>query len=162
MAIDDEEISQLAIVLYTKNYFFDYATQYARQNKTLPSAANFSLSPAEFAEFAKYLQNKEYSYKTETEIALDSLKNISTREKYFDAIKPEYTALQGKLAHDKQKDLEKNKTEIKQILESEIVSRFYFLKGRIAHSLQYDEDFEKANTLLEEAARYNTLLQARK
>jgi carboxyl-terminal processing protease len=157
--LTDDEISKLAIVLYSKNYIFDFATQYAKQHNTIAPATNFTLSDGEFTDFTSYLQNKDYTYKTETEIALDSLKDIASREKYFDAIKPEYTALQGKLSHDKQKDLLKNKMEIKKILESEIVSRYYFLKGRIAHSLQYDKDLEQAELLINQAPQYQALLQ---
>lgn len=157
--IKDKPTSKLAIVLYSKNYIFDYATQYAKQHKSIAPASTFKLSDAEFDDFAKYIQNKDYSYKTETEIALDSLKETATRENYFDAIKPEYEELQGKLAHDKQKDLLKNKDEIKELLESEIVSRYYFMKGRLAHSLLYDDDFEKATSLIEQPAEYKELLR---
>ncbi len=159
VALEDDKISKLAVMLYSKNYFFDYATQYAKQHNTIAPASNFSLSESEFTLFSQYLQSKDYTYKTETEIALDSLKNIAAREKYFSAIQSEYTALQSKLAHDKQKDLLKNKTEIKQILESEIVSRYYYLRGRIAHGLQYDKDFEKASSLLQQPTQYSALLQ---
>ena len=159
VALEDDKISKLAVMLYSKNYFFDYATQYAKQHNTIAPASNFSLSESDFTSFTQYLQNKDYTYKTETEIALDSLKNIAAREKYFSAIQSEYTALQSKLAHDKQKDLLKNKTEIKQILESEIVSRYYYLRGRIAHGLQYDKDFEKASSLLQQPTQYSALLQ---
>src|SRR5690606_36295883 len=72
--IDDEPLSKLAVALYTKNYLFDYATQYAKQHPTIPTAASFVLTDAEFASFGKWLDGKEYSYKSETEIALDSLK----------------------------------------------------------------------------------------
>jgi carboxyl-terminal processing protease len=157
--ITDVPTSQLAIVLYSKNFIFDYATQYAKQHSTIAPAASFKLTDAEFDQFAKYLQNKDYAYKTATETALDSLKAIAESEKYFDAIKPEYEALQGKLAHDKQKDLIKNKTEIQEILENEIVSRYYFLKGRWASRLQYDNDFSKALGLLEQPNSYNEILK---
>jgi carboxyl-terminal processing protease len=120
------------------------------------------MTDAEFNDFTKYLQNKDYSYKTETEIALDSLKQIASRENYYEAIKTEYIALEGKLSHDKQKDLMKNKAEIKQLLESEITSRYYFQKGRIAQGLQYDKDVIKANSILSNHSNYSGLLQAKK
>jgi len=159
MKLSDDPISKLAVVLYSKNLIFDYATQYAKQHSAISPAASFTLSETDYNEFAKYLQNKDYSYKTETEIALDSLKETATREKYFDAIKPEYTALQGKLSHDKQKDLQKHKEDIKHILDSEIVSRYYYQKGRIAHGLQYDKNIEKAIALIAEPTQMSALLQ---
>jgi len=160
--IEDEQLSKLAVVLYTKNYLFDYATQYAKQHSTIPAAGSFSLSDAEFTAFTKWLEGKDYSYKSVTEIALDSLKQVATREKHFDAIKTEFNAVQNKVAHDKKQDLLKRKDEIKKLLENEIVSRYYYLRGRIEHSLRTDKDMEKAITLITEPTQYKGILTAKK
>jgi len=160
--IEDEELSKLAIALYTKNYLFDYATQYAKQHSTIAPAGAFSLTDAEFNAFSKWLEGKDYSYKSETEVALDSLKNIATREKYFDAMKGEFATLQNKVAHDKQQDLLKYKDEIKRLLENEIISRYYFLRGRIEHGLRTDNDLAKAINLINQPTQYQALLQPKK
>lgn len=162
VVVENQHISKLAIALYTKNYFFDYATSYAKKHPNIPAAGSFSLSDAEFNAFAKWLEGKDYSYKSETEIALDSLKNIATREKYFEAIKTDFGSLQTKVTHDKQQDLLKHKTEIAKLLENEIVSRYYFLRGRIEHSLRSDNDIAKALSLLSEPSNYQALLQPKK
>lgn len=159
VVVKDERISKLSVILYTRNYLFDYATNYAKQHSSIPPAHSFSLSEAEFGAFAKWLDEKDYSYKTETEIALDSLKAVAEREKYFDAVKTEFAAVQGKLNHDKQKDLMKHKDEVKKLLENEIVSRYYFLRGRIEHSLRFDDDVNKAIALLTQPAEYQALLK---
>jgi len=160
--INDDDLSKLALVLYTKHFIFDFATLFTKDHKSISQASSFQMTDADFNDFTKYLQNKDYSYKTETEIALDSLKQIASRENYYEAIKTEYIALEGKLSHDKQKDLMKNKAEIKQLLESEISSRYYFQKGRIAQGLQYDKDVIKANSILSNHSNYSGLLQAKK
>ncbi|HXS36452.1 MAG TPA: S41 family peptidase [Flavipsychrobacter sp.] len=159
--VKDEPISQLAITLYTKNYFFDYATEYVHQHPTIASASSFSLTEAEFNEFAKWLEGKDYSYETETEEALDSLKATAIREKYYDASKSEFASLQAKLSHDKKQDLVKNKDEIKHFLENEIASRYYFLRGRIAQGLRNDNDFAKALDILGEQTEYKATLQGK-
>jgi carboxyl-terminal processing protease len=160
--VEDEPYSKLAIALYTKNYLFDYATQYATAHKTIAPPATFALSKEDFNDFTKWLGNKDYSYKSETEIALDSLKEIAVREKYFDAMKPEYAAVQNKLSHDKKQDLLKHQDEITRLLENEIISRYYFLRGRIENSLKSDQDLKKAITLIEQPTQYQALLQPRK
>jgi len=162
VAVTDEQLSKLAIALYTKNYFFDYATQYAKQHKSIAPAGSFSMTDAEFSDFTKWLEGKDYSYKSETEVALDSFKSIATREKYFESMKDEFKTLQTKVAHDKQQDLLKHKKEVKRLLENEIVSRYYFLRGRIEHGLQSDEDLEKAVSILGAPTQYQALLQPKK
>lgn len=160
--IEDDPVSKLAITLYIKNYFFDYATQYAKQHKTIAAPGTFGLTKDEFNDFVKWLDNKDYSYKTETEIALDSLKAVATREKYFDAVKADYASLEAKVSHDKKQDLLKHQQEITEMLESEIVSRYYFLRGRIANNLKTDPDLKKATELIYTPAQYQALLQPRK
>jgi carboxyl-terminal processing protease len=156
--LKDEPMSMIAVALYTKNYIFDYATEYAGKHPSIPSAATFTLTDAEFGQFAKWVDNKDYSYKTETEEGLDSLRNIAIREKYYDEAKGDFDALQAKLSHDKKQDLLKHKEQVKEMLENEIASRYYYTRGRIAQGLQYDKELDKALALLNAPAEYNGLL----
>lgn len=160
--VSSPTVSKIAIALYAKNFIFDYTTQYVRRHPKLQDAADFSLSDADWNDFTKWLEGKDYAYKTATEIALDSLQQTAVREKYYDAAKPEFATLRAKLSHDKKQDLQKNRAQVKEMLESEIISRYYFLRGRIAHSLRSDEDVAKALALLSAPAQYQALLQPKK
>jgi len=160
--IKQEPISRLVVALYTKNYLFDYTTIYVQAHPTIVTANNFSVTEADFNQFTKWLEKKDYSYQTETEDALDSLKATAIREKYYDAAKTEITALQSKLLHDKKQDLLKNKDEITHLLENEIVSRYYYQRGRIAQSLRNDKEFAKAIEILEQPIQYKSYLEVKK
>ena len=162
ITVENEDMSKLGITLYTKNYLFEYATVYAKQHASIPSASDFSLSDAEFQGFTKWLDGKDYDYKSETEIALDSIQSLAEKEKFLDAIKADLATLKTKIVHDKLQDLLKNKEEIKKLLESEIVSRFYFMKGRIEQSFRYDNDLEKAVYFVEQPAQMQAMLQVKK
>jgi len=157
--IKDEPMSMIAVTLYTKNYLFDYATEYASKHPTIPAASKFSLTDDEFNQFSKWVENKDYSYKTETEMQLDSLEKIATKEKYYDNAKGEFEALKGKLSHDKKQDLLKHKDQVKQMLENEIASRYYYTRGRIAQGLQYDKDVDRALALITQPSEYQKILK---
>ena len=157
--IKDDPMSMIAVTLYTKNYLFDYATEYARQHKTIPPAEKFLLTDDEYNQFTKWIENKDYSYETETEEGLDSLKNIAIREKYYDASKQEFEALKAKLSHDKKQDLFKHKDQVRHMLENEIASRYYYTHGRIGQGLQYDNELDKALALLAAPGEYSALLR---
>jgi carboxyl-terminal processing protease len=159
IAVKDDQVPMVAVTLYTRNYLFDYATEYAKSHQTIPAADKFSLTDAEFGQFAKWVENKDYSYKTETETALDSLKKIATREKYYEASKSEFDALKNKLSHDKKQDLQKNKSQVKQMLENEIASRYFYSRGRIAQAMQYDKEVERAMALINNPAEYQGSLK---
>ena len=160
--IKEEAASMIGVTLYVKNYLFDYATDYTGKHKTIAEAAKFSLTDAEFNDFTKWLDKKDYSYKTETENQLDTLKAVALREKYYDESKQEFEALKAKVSHDKKQDLLKNKESVKFMLENEIVSRYYFSRGRIAQNMQHDKDLDKALDLIAQPAEYSALLKVKK
>lgn len=162
ITVPNEDISKLSVTLYVKNMFFEYATQYVKTHKTIAPAGNFAITDAEFADFAKWLEGKDYAYKTDAEIALDSFKQITTRNKSFDALKAEYNALLTKASHDKKQDLQKNKKEITRLLQSEIITRYYYIRGRIENGLKDDEDFNKAISILTQPVQYQALLAPKK
>lgn len=162
VAVTDDDISKLSITLYIKNFFFDYATQYVKENKTIAPAGSFALNDTDFAKFAKWLDGKDFSYKTETEIALDSFKQIAQRDKAFDGLKTEYSALVAKSSHDKKQDLQKHKAEVMRLLQSEIVTRYYYQRGRIENGLITDKDFNRAVSILTQPAQYTALLSPKK
>ena len=162
VVMKDNPICKIAVTLYTKNYMFDYATEYNRQHSTIPAAGQFQLTDAEFNQFTKWMDSKDYSYKTETEEALDSLKKIAVKEKYYDDARQEFETLKTKLSHDKKQDMLKHKDQVRHMLENEIVSRYYYTRGRIAQSMQYDKDLDKAMALLAVTdGEYKTLLKAK-
>ena len=159
VAVTDEPMSLIAVTLYTKNYIFDYATEYASKHKTIAAPDKFALTDEEFNQFAKWVENKDYSYKSETELQLDSLKKTALKEKYFESVKSEFDAMKTKLSHDKKQDLIKHKDQIKHILESEIASRYYYTRGRMAQTMQYDKELEKAVSLINTPEEYSKLLK---
>ncbi|NSL89749.1 S41 family peptidase [Chitinophaga sp. Mgbs1] len=156
--VEPTYISQVAVSLIRKQYIFDYATTYYYKHPKVAPAGDFSLTDEEFSDFERYLDNKDYSYKTRSEDALETFKTTARKEKYYDALTKELEALEQKMKHDKKQDLLKNKTEIKRLLEEEIVNRYYAQQGRIAKSLAWDRDVNEAISVLHDAVRYKKLL----
>ena len=152
------ESSKLASTLYNKNLVFEYATEYVSKHVSIAPADQFQLSDADMDLFFAWLDKKEYTYKTKTEEALERMKTVAEKEKYFEDIKAEYEALAKTLSHDKKQDLIKNKAEIKKMLQTEIISRYYFQKGRSINDMQDDAEVKEAISVLYDAARYNKIL----
>ncbi len=158
--LEDENLSPLTLTLLSKSFIFDYATQYYYKHPTIAPAAEFALTDNDFNDFEKWLSDKDYSYKTESEQVLANLKETAEKEKYFDNVKNEFNALSSKLSHDKTQDLLKNKQEVMHILANEIVSRYYFQKGRVINKLKRDDkDLQKALILLSNNKDYKSLLK---
>ncbi|ACU58556.1 S41 family peptidase [Chitinophaga pinensis] len=158
-AVEPTLLSQVAITLLRKQYIFDFATQYYYSHPKIAAANTFELSEDDFSDFLKYLDGRNYSYKTRSEEALESFQATARKEKYYEAVAKEFEALQVKMKHDKKQDLLKNKTEIKRLLEEEIASRYYMQRGRIEKSLSSDNEVNEAIAVLHSPERYQQLLK---
>ncbi|MCY7410589.1 MAG: S41 family peptidase [Chitinophagales bacterium] len=157
-----EKFSPIAGSLYSKNLIFDYATQYKLAHATIPSAMEFHLTDAEYDDFVKSLNGKDYDYTTKSEEKLKDFKSAAENEEYWAALKEDYEHLQSEMKHDKENDLVKFKDEIKGLLEEEISMRYYYQNGRIEASLKDDPEVAKAIEVLNDTELYTKTLQASK
>lgn len=158
VATEARKYNNIEISLKNKLLIFDYATKYRNAHSALPSAKEFRLTDADYEDFTAFLNGKDYDYTTKSETTMDELKKIAEQEKYYEDVKPEFEALQTKIAHNKKADLTKFKREIIQLLEGEIASRYYFQKGRLEASVKEDEEVKKAIELLDDNSKYSSLL----
>lgn len=156
--VESTVLSQVAITLLRKQFIFDYATRYYYAHPQTPAATTAFVTEDVFEEFLKFLDGKDYSYKTRSEEALDNFRATATKEKYYDGLQKEFDALQAKMKHDKKQDLLRNKEEIRQLLEEEIANRYFPQAGRIERSLSWDRDVEEAVALLQNPQKYQQLL----
>jgi len=157
--IPQDRFANITQVLVGKLLVFDYATQYRNTHPTVGDAKSFALSDADFADFAKYISGKDYKYSNRSEKVLADLKTETDKDKEFADIKTEYDALKVKLEAAKANDLQQHKEEIKQVLENEIASRYYFEKGRYECNFKYDKELARAAKLMSDKAEVATILK---
>ena len=156
--VEQEYMSALAVALIQKSLIFDYATAFCKSHPSIAQASEFMITDEIYNDFRNFLSDKEYAYSTSTEKYLDELKAIAKEEKYYEAVEKDITALESKLKNDKADDLNKYRQEISEMLKSEILSRYYYQKGRIEGSLSDDKDVLKAIEILSDKAQYNKIL----
>ena len=156
--VEPDYISNISIALIQKYLTFDYATKFYYEHPNIESPANFKITDEIYNDFKNFLSTKEYEYSTNTEKALKLLREAAKDEKYLEAIDAEIADLEKKLQSDKSVDLDKNKDEICQLLESEILTRYYFEKGRIEGMLKHDKTLAKAIEVLSDKAQYKKIL----
>lgn len=153
------DLSRLVIAMLENNIMFDFATEYAIKNTTIKPAAEFSLSDDEYSGFKAYVLSKEFTYSTISEDKVEKVKRTLEDEGFFDDVEEEYIALLSKVTPSKERDLEKFKDQIKNILQNEIVSRYYFQTGRAENSFREDDFINESVTLLQNLPKYNTILR---
>ncbi len=143
--------------LVSKSIIFDYASRYRTLHSSIPSG-DFVLSDADWKDFLNYISDKEYDYITKSEKSLEDFKKNAEDELYLATLKTDIETLQSKLKHNKQEDIEKNKTDIVTLLETEIASRYGYQQGRIKESLTHDMEVKKAIEMLNDKITYTGIL----
>jgi carboxyl-terminal processing protease len=159
LSLKKEDLSRLATLLFIKNIFFNYATEYHASNKEISGANNFHLSDAEYLVFKNYVANAKLNYTSLAEESLTKLKDAAEKEGVFEDIKMEYENTLVKVRANQEADLEKRRDEITEMLESEIVSRYYYQKGRTINSFQHDPVVVKAIETAGNVDAYNAILK---
>ena len=158
LVTESEVSSKILLSLFRERLFFDYATEYRLKNENILSAKDFKITDEKFLDFKNFLSDKDYEYETDTEKAYKKLKKVAEEENYFESMKNNFDLLVTKIDDAKSDDLEKNKDFVKEILANEIVSRYYYQKGRIQSSLNYDKDILEAITVLSDSTKYKQIL----
>lgn len=156
--VEPRKLSDIAFNLGLKMLYFDFATEFRHKNKEIASVAEFEISDDIYQEFVSWLETKEFDYTTDSEKMMEKLKDVAEDEKYFERIETQYTALLDQVKHNKTRDLEAFKPEVKELLKGELVSRYYHQTGRIEAMLEKDEDVAKALEVLSNIEEYNSIL----
>lgn len=153
-----DTVANITAYLAVDDVVFDYATEYYQKHPELESVAKFKLTDEDYAVFCQKVKDSEFKYDKQTESALQSLKKIAEFEGYLNAAKEEFEALEKKLNHDIDFDLQQNREEIEQMLSDEIIKRFFYQAGAVEQSLKYDTNLEKAIEILNDEVKYKEIL----
>jgi carboxyl-terminal processing protease len=157
--VKQDRFANVTQTLVSKLLIFDYATIYRNTHDKIANPHEFHLTDVEYNDFVKYLADKNYSYTTATEKLINNLKTEATKEKQFTDIQAEYDALKAKMISSKKNDLQQNKEEIKQVLENEIASRYYYEKGRYETNFKYDKELAQSVKIMQDKSQIASILK---
>lgn len=160
--VKQEEMPNIVYYLSRDNMIFDFATQYCIKHPTIAPAKEFQLTDADYRDFKDMVIKADFKYDQQSEKLLKSLKEMAEFEGYMDDAKDEFAALEQKLQHNLERDLDYFADDIKEQLSLEIVRRYYYQKGEVIEELKTDDDLKEAKAILADPARYASLLSAPK
>ena len=137
----------------------NWELKYLSTHPTIAPAKNFVISDADYADFKQAVLKSGFKYDRESKKYLEGLVKLARFEGYYDDAKPEFDALEKKLNHNIAKDLDYNKQTLKQLLTSDLVSAYYYQRGSMENSLQFDKQWKRAVELLKDPTAYKKILQ---
>ena len=141
---------------------FDYVVEYIAQHPTIAPAAEFHISDADWQAFKERVIKSGFTYDPVSKKQFAELVKTAKFEGYYDDAKPAFDELEKKLNHDVAFGLDRNEETIRRILESEIISAYYYQAGAIEASLNYDKQLKEAIRLLKNPEEYKKLLAPQK
>lgn len=157
--VETPKLSPITISLLNKSLFFDYANAYKKNNKTIAPAVSFQLTDQDYADFLTSLEGKDYAYVSKTERLLADLRTEAEKENKLPAVKADLEDLKAKMLGAKKTDLTTFKPEIKRVLETQIVSRYYYEKGKVIQAFQYDKELSAAKAVLSNSSKMMAILK---
>ena len=148
------------IVYYLSNddVIIRYGTKYVQTHTAPASVADFSITDADFSQFKQMVLESKFTYDRLSERRLQDLKKTAQFEGYYDDAKAEFDALEAKLSHNLEKELDRHEHDIRQLLAMEIVKRYFYEAGTIQETLKDDTDLKQAIEILSDADKYNKIL----
>ena len=153
-----EELSTLLYYLIQEMAIFDFATEFRIKNKSIASPEEFTISDEVYDEFTAYLKSTGFSYDLQSAKILANLKKMIEFEGYTDITKSEIEALEKKLHANLDHSLKHFSKNVKDLLATEIIKRYYGQKGEIIYNMREDIDLKESLKVLNDSDSYRKIL----
>lgn len=144
VVLTDSQKLDITYNLYRDHLFFDYATRYYRQHSSIAPAHEFQLSDNDIEDFCRFLDEKNFSYETETGRNLGELIKMAKQEDLDSTLLAELEAFKPRLTVDYRAAIQRNRTEVEKLLGGEIIKRYYYHRGYYAYMLKSDKYISRA------------------
>ena len=144
IVLNDSAKVDICYSLFLNHYFFDYATRYHRLHDSIAKPDQFMLTDGDIEDFCKFLDERKFKYETETGKFFADMLKMAKHEDIDSTTLAQLEALEPMLTPDFREAIERNKDEVKEMLGSEIVLRYYYQRGQAAYNLRFDDEIKRA------------------
>ena len=156
--LDETKLSNIADALVKNDGIFNFVTDYYYKNPNLGTTIP-SISDADFIAFKAFLKKENFSFDTETELALKKTLATAKKEKLDASIAVEYQQLLTALQKSEENLLNQNQKEIKNLILDEIIKRYQYKEGLYLYYTKNNSEIKKAVGILNNQLEYNNLLK---
>ena len=153
-----EELSTLLYYLARDMAIFDFATVYTLEHETIAPAESFEISDRDYENFKKLLKSRNFNYDLISVKVLKDLKQAIEFEGFAEIAKEEIASLEKKLQANLDHSLTHFEKDIRILIASEIVTRYYGQRGTIIYSLNKDTVLKEAYSILGDEKKYKEYL----
>ena len=156
--VKQERLPNILYYLVRDNLIFDYATDFCLKHPVIASAEKFELTDADYTDFKNKVKGADFKYDQQSEKILKTLKEAAEFEGYMKEASAEFKALENKLTHNLDRDLDYFSKDIKEMIAEEIIKRYYYQRGAIIQQRKGDNELDEAVKILTNPERYQQIL----
>lgn len=157
---DEEYVSHFAVMLYSLGYIEDWADIYMRSHQNMDiDVRTFSISDDDYADFCRFIEDKDVPYESETRKALTTLRTAAEKERYDASLEGVLQGLDEMIKDDKMSNMQTYRTEITKILNQQLLLRYAYQAGAIEGVMVKDEMVNSAIDLILDSAEYERILR---
>lgn len=148
-------LSEFSRAILSQDIVFKYVNTFVNQHDSIGPAADFRFD--EFDSFVSFAKKQDFEFKSEAEKLLEQLsKNV--KENNMDVVN-KINGLNDEVQNFFTNNYQNNKQELINLVEEEIIGRYYFQEGKVEHKLSKDTEVRKAIELLGNKDEYSSILE---
>jgi carboxyl-terminal processing protease len=140
-----------------QSLIFKYANQYYLAHEVIDTVGEFSFK--KYDDFVKFVENANFEFKSTSENQISELLAETKEEGLEESLLAELESVKKQIIFEKSDDLIEHKDLLVDLIEEEIVGRYFYKKGKIQQSLEDDPEVMRAVALLNDKEEYKSILQ---
>lgn len=156
--VKEDRFPNILFYLLNDDLIFDYVTRYCIKHPVLASVDSIRITDEDYKEFKEQVKSRNFTYDRQSEKMLKTLKEVAEFEGYMEGASEEFKALEQKLNHNLDRDLDHFAPQIKKQIAQDIATRFFYQRGAVMERLKDDADLEKAIETLTNPEAYRKIL----
>lgn len=157
-----KKVNRLVYNVVSDNWSWDFANKFKATHPTIPTADKFVITDSVYNDFKAFIDPKKFKYDSAMEEATEALRKVADEEGYInDETTAAFDSLKKLLTHNLDRDLDTHRKHIEEYLGGEIVSRYYFDRGRTQYGIRDDEGVDAARGILKDKSLYKRILSGK-
>lgn len=160
--MEPEYVSTFAVVANAQGFVDQFLADYcARHYEELEGAVvptKYRFDDEAYEEWRAFMADKEVAWESAASRRWKEFKAAAEKERWREDMKEQMEAIENNLKVTTADNVELYKSELQKIIENQMVARYCYVEGGIAHTLPEDKVIQKAVELLGDTTLYHHIL----
>ncbi|MEZ4996264.1 MAG: S41 family peptidase [Bacteroidales bacterium] len=159
VTVASDMLNRFASELYVQNMIFDFATAYYWSQPQPATLGSLKMTDDDLERFGDFLAERNFTYRTDSESILEELARVAREENLYDENREALEKLKSGLSHSLERELTEYRSDVTELLESELAGRYFYDWGMVEYSVSRDTQIKEAISIAGDRARYSSLLK---